>query len=379
MTTTSQRYSRSLADTVLVGLVLPVTTAAPAAAEEAPYTGFSTESTATPVRVEIYEPTIPIPSTPQAEVEFGYTRVEADTGSSRGRASYLWPGDAVGEGFKTIVENLGLPPELSGPIAAQGYPFQVNSTSPTGEESQADEPFPGMVMRTVASPEETVAATGYSTDCQAEEPESDGGGGGDAPAPPTLPLLESLSLPGLGGADGSSEDQQDTEGTRDAKGKNGKSAKQAEEPEKSCKIPAELAALVDFGGYVSTSSSTNDGSTVAEGYARARRQREGTRHRGLLGWGETHQVAPRVHRALRGRRCGGARLVACVDVTCVRFPSGLSPSVQELHLINRSLAVTGSRTFTAGSELHRPQSTRAEKLVDLRMPQPVRVDPGASV
>jgi len=262
MTTTSQRYSRSLAATALVGLVLPVTTAAPAGADEAPYTGFSTESTATPVRVEIYEPTIPIPASPQAEVEVGYTRVEADTGSSRGRASYLWPGDSLGEGAKTVFENLGLPPEISGPIAAQGYPFQVNSTSPTGEDSQADEPFPGMVMRTKASPEKTTAASGYSTDCQAEEPESDGGGGGDAPAPPTLPLLESLSLPGLGGAGSSSEDQA-TESTKDARGEDTKNGKQAEEPAESCKIPADLAALVDFGGYVSTSASANDGSTVA--------------------------------------------------------------------------------------------------------------------
>ncbi len=260
MTTTSQRYSRSLAATALVGLVLPVTTAAPAGADEAPFTGFSTESTATPVRVEIYEPTIPIPASPQAEVEFGYTRVEADTGSSRGRASYLWPGDAVGEGFKTIVENLGLPAELSGPIGARGYPFQVNSTSPTGEASQADEPFPGMVMRTKASPEKTIAATGYSTDCQAGEPESDGGGGGEAPAPPTVPLLESLSLPGLGDA-GSTQDQKDADGKKSEKG--GTNAKKAEEPEESCKIPAELAALVDFGGYVSTSSSANDGGSVS--------------------------------------------------------------------------------------------------------------------
>ena len=103
-----------------------------AAAEDAPYTGYSTDVDGHAGAVEIYEPTIPIPATPQVEVELGYTKVEADTGSSRGRASFLWPGDAVGEGFKTIVENLGLPPELSGPIAAQGYPVQVNSGYPSG-------------------------------------------------------------------------------------------------------------------------------------------------------------------------------------------------------------------------------------------------------
>ncbi|AJC59801.1 hypothetical protein GZL_07249 [Streptomyces sp. 769] len=38
------------------------------------------------------------------------------------------------------------------------------------------------------------------------------------------------------------------------------------------------------------------------------------------------------------------------------LPSGLSPSVQEFHLLNRPLAADGSRTITAGSELHRPRS-----------------------
>ena len=42
--------------------------------------------------------------------------------------------------------------------------------------------------------------------------------------------------------------------------------------------------------------------------------------------------------------------------TCY-LPSGLSPSVLEFHQINRPLAAAGSRTITAGSELHRPRST----------------------
>src|SRR5699024_6002406 len=44
---------------------------------------------------------------------------------------------------------------------------------------------------------------------------------------------------------------------------------------------------------------------------------------------------------------------------CAHYlPSGLSPSVQEFHLVNRPLAAVGSRTVTAGSELHRPRSAR---------------------
>src|SRR5699024_12362143 len=38
--------------------------------------------------------------------------------------------------------------------------------------------------------------------------------------------------------------------------------------------------------------------------------------------------------------------------------SGLAASVQEFHLVNRPLAAVGSRTVTAGSELHRPRSAR---------------------
>ncbi len=38
------------------------------------------------------------------------------------------------------------------------------------------------------------------------------------------------------------------------------------------------------------------------------------------------------------------------------LPSGLSPSVLEFHQVNRPLDAVGSRTVTAGSELHRPRS-----------------------
>jgi len=49
------------------------------------------------------------------------------------------------------------------------------------------------------------------------------------------------------------------------------------------------------------------------------------------------------------------------DAACC-LPSGLSPSVLEFHQINRPTELlptlpAGSRTITAGSELHRPRST----------------------
>src|SRR5204862_322916 len=59
---------------------------------------------------------------------------------------------------------------------------------------------------------------------------------------------------------------------------------------------------------------------------------------------------------------GGVPTAADTDVTaaaaCI-LPSGLSPSVPEFRRIGRPLAAAGSRTVTAGSEFHRPRSTRA--------------------
>ena len=52
---------------------------------------------------------MPIPASPQAELEFAYTKVEAASGpTGAGVASWLWPGDSVGEGCKTFIEQLKL-------------------------------------------------------------------------------------------------------------------------------------------------------------------------------------------------------------------------------------------------------------------------------
>lgn len=235
-----------LAAAALVGAALPVSAGA---SEDPAFSGYRAVAVAAPVKIEIYEPTIPIPADPQLEVELGYTTVEADSGSSAGRASWLWPGDPVGEGMKTFVEQLGLPPQLG----ENGYPVQVNSGQPSGEEKQADEPFPGMVMRTSADADKTVAQAGFSPDGQVgdgTEKEKDGGeGGGDAPGVP--------GLPGLPGADLLQEfGQAITGGTTAA-------ADEEPAPGGTPGLPPELAALVDFEGY--TSSSQNavvDGKVV---------------------------------------------------------------------------------------------------------------------
>jgi len=239
-----KRILISVASAGLVAAVLPVSTGASgASAAEDGFSGFRATASAAPVKIEFYEPTIPIPATPQLEVMLGYSKVEADSGSSLGRASWLWPGDPVGEGLKTFVEQIGLPPQLG----ENGYPVQVNSGYPSGEEQQADEPFPGMVMRTSASATRTVAQAGFSPDGQVGDGTKDGGDEGEGapelPGVPGVDLLEQFGQAITGGLTTAAEEPEDEPAPGGAPG-----------------LPPEVAALVDFEGY--TSSSQN---VVSEG------------------------------------------------------------------------------------------------------------------
>jgi hypothetical protein len=63
------------------------------------------------------------------------------------------------------------------------------------------------------------------------------------------------------------------------------------------------------------------------------------------------------HETPRGQRPGATALAVC-RVAAHYLPSGLSPSVLEFHQVNQLLEAAGSRTITAGSELHRPRSAR---------------------
>lgn len=222
----------------LVALVLPWSSAT--AGEKPSFSGHNAYAWAAPVKIEFYEPTIPIPANPQFEIELGYSRVEAETGLARGRGSWLWPGDPVGEGAKTFAEQLGLPDQLG----ENGYPVQVNAEYPSGAESQRDEPFPGTVMRTAADAARVVADVGYSTDGEVQDPEADGGdGGGDGDAP----------VPGLP-ADGLEDFGDAITGEADTTAASEKSAEPV--------LPPELTALVDLAGYVSTSEAVTGGDVV---------------------------------------------------------------------------------------------------------------------
>lgn len=273
----ARRIAAGCAALAVVGGVLSFTAGAgqaaglaegptPARAGEDLFVGYNVSGSASPLKVEIYEPTIPLPASPQVELSEGYSAVIADSSSSQGRSSYLWPGGPVGEGFKVIAEQLGLPAQL----AEGGYPIQVNALFPSGPENAADEPFPGMIQRAVAGEGTARAENGYSTDAEVGggddegdgEGDGDGGGGGlpglpGLPGVPGLPGLPGLSLSDesqgglLGGLDEVLGGKQTSRSAAAAPGARGAAAAAPV-------LPPELAALVDVGGFSSVARTAND-------------------------------------------------------------------------------------------------------------------------
>jgi hypothetical protein len=89
--------------------------------------GYTAVATATVIHLEVFEPVIPIPATPEGDFSIGYTASTVDSGpSSRALASYLWPGPVIGDGFEQLT---GKPGSV--------YPVQVDSRYPATPSAPA--------------------------------------------------------------------------------------------------------------------------------------------------------------------------------------------------------------------------------------------------
>src|SRR6478609_8275950 len=112
--------------------------------------GYTASVDASVVHIEMYEPVIPVPASPQGELSIGYAQATAQSGTTRGLASYLWPGSVVGDGFDQITSQPG-----------SRYPVQVNSRYPATQQapkSNRAQLTKGNGMQTYADPADGAGA-----------------------------------------------------------------------------------------------------------------------------------------------------------------------------------------------------------------------------
>ncbi|MFL6062274.1 MAG: hypothetical protein ACJ72E_13665 [Marmoricola sp.] len=193
LTGTTRRTKRTLASAAALGLMASGALASLSPATASPdFSGFSSFAQATPLRIEVHEPAIPVPSDPELELNFSYTKVNGSSGpTGTARASAMWPGDAVGEGLKTFGEQLGLP----GALTDGGYPVQINAQSPGDTAAATQEFFPGMTGKVTTSDKAAIAKVGYGT--SGDVAEGDSGAPTATPPPNPLAALASGDLSAL--------------------------------------------------------------------------------------------------------------------------------------------------------------------------------------
>jgi hypothetical protein len=112
---------------VLVAYLAALMLAINPASADTQLLGYTAEADASVVRVEVFDPSIPIPASPEGDVSLVYARSNVSTGpSTRALATYLWPGDALGDGLGTLAGNPAL-----------DYPVKVNSRFPATASAPA--------------------------------------------------------------------------------------------------------------------------------------------------------------------------------------------------------------------------------------------------
>ncbi len=205
--------------------------------------GYTASVDASVVHIELYEPVIPVPASPQGELSIGYAQATAQSGTTRALASYLWPGSVVGDGFDQITNQPG-----------STYPVQVNSRYPATQQapkSNHAQLTKGNGMQTYADPDQARATTsGLGIHAPDTNP-LDGAGSGlgqlvsNEPAPGggsnPLPLPSSLPVP-----------------TTAPSGL----PKAPKPPKSPVPVPAPLAALATVHGMTSTANIDARGSRV---------------------------------------------------------------------------------------------------------------------
>lgn len=152
--------------------------------------GYTASADASVVHIEMYEPVIPVPASPQGDFSIGYAQATAQSGTTRGLASYLWPGNVIGDGFDQITSQPG-----------SRYPVQVNSRYPATQQApkaNRAQLTKGNGMQTYADPDQARASTsGLGIHAPDTNP-ADGAGAGLGqllPAPPGGSSSSSGGLP----------------------------------------------------------------------------------------------------------------------------------------------------------------------------------------
>lgn len=157
--------------------------------------GYTAGVDASVVHIEMYEPVIPVPASPQGDFSIGYAQATAQSGTTRALASYLWPGSVVGDGFDQITNQPGT-----------SYPVQVDSRYPATQQaprSNRAQLTKGNGMQTYADPDQARATTSGLGIAAPDTNPLDGLGSGlgqlvsnePAPGGSSLPLPSSAPVP----------------------------------------------------------------------------------------------------------------------------------------------------------------------------------------